>query len=104
MLPAPSTTETSTPRSRTLLSCLAICSTVSGSVPNSRSPISASPDSLTRTRSKAGLSVTLRPSSGSRPDLEAREAADDHVLAGGAGELDAHLLDRLAVVLVGVDV
>ena len=55
MLPAPSTTETSTPRSRTPLSCLAIPATVSASVPNSRSPIRASPESFTRTRSKAGF-------------------------------------------------
>src|SRR3954451_14482399 len=37
-------------------------------------------------------------------DLEAREAADDHVLSGLRAELCPKLLDRLAVVLVGVDV
>ena len=38
------------------------------------------------------------------PTGEAREAADDDVLAGLRRELGAQLLDRLAVVLVGVDV
>src|SRR5215216_4082302 len=99
MFPAPWTTATSTPRSCTPLICAAIDSTRSGSVPYSRSPISASPDSLRRIRSKAG-----RFTGALRPDGEAREAADHDVLAGGPGELGAELLDRLAVVLVGVDV
>src|ERR671920_377859 len=50
MLPAPSTTATSTPRSRTALSCSAIPCTVSASVPYSSGPIRASPESLIRTR------------------------------------------------------
>src|SRR5215213_3943700 len=79
MLPPPCTTATSTPRSW--------------------SPMSASPDSFRRMRSKAG-----RFTGALRPDREAGEAADDDVLAGRAGELGAQLLDRLAVVLVGVDV
>src|SRR5215208_5810054 len=98
MLPAPTTTATSTPRSCTPLICAAIPTTRSGSVPYSSSPISASPDSFRRIRSNAGRLTA----SGS--DREAREAADDDVLAGRAGERGAQLLDRLAVVLVGVDV
>src|SRR5215208_3957561 len=98
MLPAPCTTATSTPRSCTPLICAAIALTRSGSVPYSRSPMSASPDSLRRMRSNAGGATWLR------PDREAGEAADHDVLPGGAGELGAQLLDRLALVLVGVDV
>src|SRR5918995_2836347 len=100
MLPAPSTTATSTPRSCRPLIWRAICRTTSGSVPYSRSPIRASPDSLRRIRLKTGSAIG--PCLG--PDGEPREAADDDVLAGRAGELGAQLLDRLAVVLVGVDV
>src|SRR5918912_2507639 len=91
MLPAPCTTATSTPRSCTPLIWAAIASTRAGSVPYSRSPMSASPDSLRRMRSKAG-----RFTGALRPDREAGEAADDDVLARGAGELGAQLLDRLA--------
>src|SRR5215204_344451 len=97
MLPPPCTTATSTPRSCTPLICAAIALTVSGSVPYSRSPMSASPESFRRMRSKAGAK-------GLRPHLEAGEAADDDVLAGLTGQLGPDLLDRLAVVLVGVDV
>src|SRR3954447_17315042 len=57
----------------------------------------ASPDSLIRTRWKTGSSNLCA-------DGEPREAADDDVLARRAGEVRAHLLDRLAAVLVGVDV
>src|SRR5919109_1019098 len=98
MLPAPCTTATSTPRSCTPLICAAIASTRAGSVPYSRSPMSASPESLRRMRSKAGACTLL----GS--DREAGEAADDDVLTGRARERGAELLDRLALVLVGVDV
>src|ERR687890_2908181 len=97
MLPAPSTTATSTPRSCRPLIWRAICRTTSGSVPYSRSPIRASPESFSRIRLNAG-SVTLR------ADREPGEAADHDVLPGGARELDAQLLDRLAVVLVRVHV
>src|SRR4051794_29853009 len=38
------------------------------------------------------------------PDGETDEALDDDVLAGLGGEVGAQLLDRLAVVLVAVDV
>src|SRR5918994_1465593 len=101
MLPAPCTTATSTPRSCTPLICAAIASTRVGSVPYSSSPMSASPESFRRIRSKAGAG-TGRTSLG--PDREAREAAHDDVLAGGARELGAHLLDGLAAVTVAVDV
>src|SRR5829696_6588466 len=97
MLPPPRTTAISTSRSCTVLICWAIALTVSGSVPYSRSPMSASPESFRRMRSKAGAK-------GLRPHLEAGEAADDDVLAGLTGQLGPDLLDRLAVVLVGVDV
>src|SRR6266540_779214 len=56
--------------------------------------MSASPLSFSRMRSKTG----------SRPDGELGEAADDDVLTGGPRQLGAQLLDRLAVVLVAVDV
>src|SRR5215207_4230583 len=56
--------------------------------------MSDSPESLTRMRRKAG-SVT---------DGEPGEPPDDHVLARLGGELGAQGLDRLALVLVGVDV
>src|SRR5437870_510374 len=52
----------------------------------------ASPDSFSRTRENLGA------------NLEAGEALDDDVLAGLGRQLGAQLLDRLAVVLVGVDV
>src|SRR5690349_22119650 len=61
-----------------------------------------SPDSFSSTRLKAGPSATTADSL--LPDLEAGEAADDDVLAGLRAELGAQLLDRLGVVLVGVDV
>src|SRR3954453_6655258 len=56
--------------------------------------MSASPLSFSRMRSKTG----------SRADGELGEAADDDVLTGGPGQLGAQLLDRLAGVLVAVDV
>src|SRR5215211_3419916 len=58
--------------------------------------MSASPESLSRMRRKAVRD--------SLPDLEAREAADDHVLAGLGRHRGAHVLDGLAGVLVLVDV
>src|ERR671910_2788932 len=99
MLPAPSTTATWTSRSVRPWIWRASWRTTSGSVPYSRSPISASPESLSRIRLKTGSGT-----SPSGPDGEAREAADDHVLARRARQLRPELLDRLAVVLVGVDV
>src|SRR3954453_18191625 len=77
--------------------CPAIALSVCGSVPKSRSPMSASPDSFSRTRPKAATAW-----SGS--DGEAREALDDDVFAGVGRPLGAQFLDRLAAVLVLVDV
>src|SRR3954453_4485897 len=56
--------------------------------------MSASPLSFSRMRSKTG----------SDADGELGEAADDDVLTSGPRQLGAQLLDRLAVVLVAVDV
>src|SRR3954451_10193609 len=99
MLPAPSTTAIWTPRSCTALSWSAIDPTVAGSVPYSSGPIRASPESLIRTRLKTGSSLTAL-----RAYREAREATDDHVLARRARQGRAQLVDRLALVLVRVDV
>src|SRR3954451_20843150 len=99
MLPAPRTTATSTPWSRMRAIWPAIAFSVCGSVPKSRSPMSASPESLSRTRLKAAISGPFLGA-----DREAREALDDHVLAGLGRQLGAQLLDRLAAVLVLVDV
>src|SRR5215213_5100383 len=99
MFPAPSTTATWTPRSVRPWIWRASWRTTSGSVPYSRSPIRASPESLSRIRLKTGSATGLL-----SPDGESREAADDHVLPGRARQLRPQLLDRLAVVLVGVDV
>src|SRR6266542_4445572 len=97
MLPAPSTTATSTPFSRTACTWRATAWTRSRSVPYSRSPINASPDSLSRMRLKPTTAVL-------RADREAGEAPDDHVLPELSGQLGTDLVDRLAVVAVGVDV
>src|SRR3954454_782769 len=94
MLPAPSTTATSTPSSRTRLICSAIAASFAGSVPKSSEPMRASPDSFSR----------IRENFGSAANLEPREALDDDVLAGLRRQLGAEVLDRLAAVLVGVDV
>src|SRR3712207_2249184 len=60
----------------------------------------ASPDSLSRTRLNAGATRSPR----LLADGEAGEAADADVLAGLRGDLVLQLLDRLALVLVLVDV
>src|SRR3954447_9328052 len=107
MLPAPRTTATSTPCSRMRAIWPAMAFSVCGSVPKSRSPMSASPDSLSRTRLKAAISGSARGPGVGRPpgsrvgpllraDREAREALDDDVLAGLGRQLRAQLLDRLA--------
>ena len=82
-----------------------------GSVPYSSSPISASPESFSMTRSKTRpLSVLRVHRIGPpgrlvlRPDFEAGEAGDSDVLAGLRRGFLAELLDRLALVLVAVDV
>src|SRR6476661_4083238 len=100
MLPAPTTIATSTPRSRTALTWRATEVTRSGSVPYSRSPMRASPDSLSRIRSKAGA-IAAQPIRGPRllAHGEPCEAADDHVLAGRRCQLVAQLLHGLAVEL-----
>src|SRR3954451_19851435 len=92
MLPAPRTIATSVPSSRSRLIWSAMRPRVSGSVPKSSGPIRASPDSFSRTLEKSGA------------NLEPGEALDDDVLAGLRRELGAQLLDRLAAVLVRVDV
>src|ERR1035437_6336473 len=105
MLPPPTTIATSTPRLWTVATSEAIDGTRSGSVPYSRSPISASPESFSITRRKTGgLGVDASRSVVSVTDGEPCKASDYDVLAGLAGERCAQLLDRLAAVLVLVDV
>src|SRR5918997_2606546 len=101
MLPAPTTIAISMPRAWTAAICAATARTRPGSVPYSRSPISASPDSFSRTRLNTGSEIT---SATSLADREAREPPDDDVLAGLRRQVRAQLLDRLAVEPVGVDV
>src|SRR3954466_10778778 len=72
------------------------------SAPYSRSPMSASPESLSRTRRNAGCPFC--DSGLLLPHLEAREAPDDDVLAGRCGDLGPQLLDRLRLVLLLVHV
>src|SRR5687768_18547836 len=100
MLPAPTTTAISTPWARTSPTWVATRSIWAGSVPYSRSPISASPESFSRTRlkrgsgAKAGLLL---------PNLEAGEAGDADVLAGLRGDVRAQVLDRLALVFLLIE-
>src|SRR5690242_9587148 len=96
MLPPPTTIAVSTPRRCVSATSAAIAFTHSGSVPYSRSPISASPDSLSRIRRNTG-GVPLP------PDGESGKATHHDVLASFGGQLAAHFLDRLAAVLVLVD-
>src|SRR3954469_389647 len=88
MLPAPTTTASSTPRSRTAASSSATALTFAVSVPYSREPMRDSPESLIRTRLKALTSVTH-----GKP----YETPDDDVLAGLRGQVCTQLLDRLLV-------
>src|SRR3954468_19445737 len=107
MLPPPTTIATSTPRSVTCFTAAAMAAMRAGSAPSSSPPSSASPDIFSRTRRKAALPLLVAPSSATGlllSHLEAGEAPDHHVLAGAGGDLGAQLLDRLAVVLVLVDV
>src|SRR5512132_3353920 len=108
MLPAPTTTAISTSRERVLPSCSAIRSTREASVPYSRSPISASPESFRRTRwnfgSSKAIALAARGPGLFPPDPEVGKARDAHVLAGLVDDVLPHLLDRLALVLVDVDV
>src|SRR5690242_20435343 len=93
MLPAPTTTASSTPRSRTAASSAATALTFAGSVPYSSEPIRDSPESLIRILLNCGVSIT---------DSEPYETPDDDVLAGLRGEVGAQLLDRLLVLDVGL--
>src|SRR3977135_2706533 len=100
MFPAPTTMATSTPRARTSRTWWAIRSIWAGSVPYSRDPIRASPESFSRirlNRAEAKRSLLL-------PHLEAREARDADVLAGLRGDLGLQVLDRLALVALLVEV
>src|SRR4051794_22390153 len=101
MLPAPTTIASSTPSSWTRAISAATDRTRSGSVPYSREPMRDSPESLIRTRLKAGAATwaeTLL------ADGEPHETPDDDVLAGLGRQVGPQLLDGLAVVLVAVDV
>src|SRR3954453_202516 len=104
MLPAPTTSRISTPRLATPWTCPAIRSTRSGSVPYSRPPIRASPDSFSSTRLNAGSSATARTSYALFPDHKPGEAGDPYVLAGLRRDLGAQLLDGLAVIGIGAHV
>src|SRR5829696_4393095 len=101
MLPAPTTIATSTSCARTSRTWLAIRSICAGSVPYSRSPIRASPEifsSMRLNRAEANGRTLLL------PHLEAREAGDAYVLARLGRDLGAQVLDRLALVLLLVEV
>src|SRR5437588_2099279 len=105
MLPPPTTIATSTPRRWTAATSWAIAWIRIGSAPYSRSPISASPESFSSTRRYAGAAAREGSCCAvSATDLEPREPADHHVLSGFRRERLAELLDRLAGVLVLVDV
>src|SRR3954451_20948245 len=91
MLPPPTTIATSTPRSVIPFTAVAMEAMRWGSVPKGRSPISASPDSFSRSRRKTGSLFSA--------NLEPREATDDHVLAGLLRDVGAQLLDRASLVL-----
>src|SRR4051794_38024981 len=97
MLPPPTTTATSTPSACTRRTCSAMASMRSGSAPYSRSPMSASPESFRRMRSKAAEALLLA-------YLISGEPADHDVLAGLRRRGRAQVLDRLAGVLVAVHV
>src|SRR3712207_1047780 len=104
MLPPPTTTATSTPRSATCLICAAMAAMRSLSAPYSSGPIRASPESFRRIRRNAGVRAPF-PSTGLLlAHREPAEAADHHVLARLRGGLAPDLLDRAAVVLVRVHV
>src|SRR5439155_26586529 len=103
MFPAPTTIATSTPWSRTAVTCRATAVTRSGSVPYSSSPISASPESFRRMRLKTGA-IAAQPTRrhprtppGAIGRLlayrEAGKAAYHDVLTGVGGELVTQLLN-----------
>src|SRR6201992_3899613 len=97
MFPAPTTIPTSTPRSRTEAIWVAMRSTSAGSVPYSRRPIRASPESFSRIRPNCSKRLLAA-------DFEVGEAGDADVLAGFRRQLLAQLLDHLRAVFLGVDV
>src|SRR5947209_13319057 len=103
MLPPPTTIATSTPLACTAATSLAIAATRSGSVPYCSSPISASPESLSSTRPKAGAAESVT-TGASVANPEPGKAPDHDVLARLGGQRGAELLDRLATVLFLVDV
>src|SRR5215469_1847855 len=103
MLPAPTTIAISTPRSRTTATCLAILSTSAPSVPKLWLPIRASPESFSMMRPKRGFGEPV--TAGSLfAHAEIGEAGDLDVLSRLRRQLLTQLLDRLALVLLGVDV
>src|SRR5688500_7051475 len=112
MLPPPTTTATSTPRWCTRLTVRAIACRRSGSTPYSSPPSSASPDSFSSTRRKAGFPLLSTTWTGRicecagclLADREPREPPDHHVLPGAGGDVGSQLLDRAALVLVRVHV
>src|SRR5947209_6533028 len=103
MLPPPTTIATSTPRPCVVATSAAIALTHSGSVPYSSSPISASPESFSRIRRKTGGAI-FDDAGVSAADGKPGKATHHDVLAGLGGQLGAQLLDRLAAVLLLVDV
>src|SRR5437660_1514476 len=105
MLPPPTTSAISTPRLWISASERAIAWTRTGSVPYGSSPIRSSPESLSRTRRKAGPPAGGPCTSAvdSATDLEAGESTNHHVLAGFRGQRSPQVLD-LAAVVFGVDV
>src|SRR5436190_1064854 len=107
MFPPPTTIATSTPRSWTRFTVRAMPWMRSASTPYSSGPISASPESFSRMRRKAGFpspSTTCDMGRRLTADLEASEPPDHHVLARLGGDVRAQLLDRAALVLVRVHV
>src|SRR5215213_6520104 len=104
MFPAPTTTAISTPRSDTAWIWPLIRSTRSGSVPYCSEPMSASPESFSRMRLKTASALGIPRSLFGGTHEEAGEAGDLDVLAGPGRQFLAELLDRLAIVLVGVHV
>src|SRR5947209_4691823 len=105
MLPPPTTIATSTPRRCTSATSRAMAWTRSGSVPYSRSPISASPESFSSTRrNAAGREADVSCCAVSATDREPGKATDHHILTRLAGKRRAELLDRPTAVLVLVDV
>src|SRR3954453_3980843 len=105
MFPPPTTIETSSPCDWTAQISDEIPSTVRRSTPNSRPPISASPESFSRTRRKAsGAVCAAAAASSSRTDTASageREALElehlgallaEHLAHGPAGVVDPGLL------------